>query len=165
MFELEQAVQDWCQQVAASGCGNAHRIAELKDHLHCEIERLQHQGLSAEQAFQTATKQLGQQPQLHAEYAKNHNTLAGLCQHESATDESGQTAEQHSKNSIAHAILFAAAMLASAILIDDTTAASISLFILLGLWWATQTLMPGPRLSAKVEWAFMRRLFSRSKNL
>ena len=48
MFDLEKEVHAWCASIHPSGWKRGARIAELKDHLFCEIERLSADGLTEE---------------------------------------------------------------------------------------------------------------------
>lgn len=38
MFDLNQAVNEWCNKVVAYDISHADRIDELKDHMYCLIE-------------------------------------------------------------------------------------------------------------------------------
>lgn len=71
MFNLEKEIDKYCKSILTNGNDTDSKIAELKDHIYCEIERLQINGLSIEQAFLQATLQLGNVDELKNENAKN----------------------------------------------------------------------------------------------
>lgn len=73
MFELDRAARAWCRAIHTNWWKRKERIAELEDHLYCEIEQLQEEGLSEEQAFLAATKRLGKAEELMKEHSKNNN--------------------------------------------------------------------------------------------
>lgn len=136
MFNLDQAVEQWSRSIDLRGCGRQDHLEELQDHLYCEINRLQEQGLSPELAFLKATQQLGNLRDLSAEYAKNKSLLELLC---------------------------AAAILATPLLVSDGNEAGTLLFlVLVPLWFATYILLPGIRHQASCEWQAMQRLLGRS---
>ena len=61
MFDLDKAVDEWGKSQQARHClrrRNADTVEELKDHLLCEVERLQQEGLAAEEAFRQAARQM-----------------------------------------------------------------------------------------------------------
>jgi len=70
-FQLDKAVNDWCAD-AGAGRADGDAVAELRDHLYCEIERLRGDGLSDRDAFLAATTQLGDAGRLSAEFSKNN---------------------------------------------------------------------------------------------
>ena len=78
MFHLEKQIDDWCKTVTTGQAG-ADAAAELKDHLYCEIEKLRQQGLSDQDAFDAATRQLGDVGKLIAEFSKNLGYRRALC--------------------------------------------------------------------------------------
>ncbi len=79
MFDLEREVAAWSEAVHAGPCRRAGSVAELADHLYCEIERARAEGLADEQAFAAAVAKLGNGPELAAEHAKNRSLLASGC--------------------------------------------------------------------------------------
>ena len=78
MFNLETAVDEWCQGIGNSQGESSELKEELKDHLYCEIEALLEEGLSDQQAFSLATKKLGQPDALLDEYSKNRNIFSNF---------------------------------------------------------------------------------------
>jgi hypothetical protein len=81
MFDLDREIDSWCRAIRLKAGKRASSIAELKDHLYCEVERLSDEDLSAEQAFLAATERIGNLEELRLEYSKNRNlgsTLSDL---------------------------------------------------------------------------------------
>lgn len=70
-FELDKEVDRWCRSVLKEVAGNEDAIAELKDHLYCEIDALRILGMPDQQAFIRATERMGSVEELMAEYSKN----------------------------------------------------------------------------------------------
>ena len=71
MFDLEKEVDEWVNQSVGSGCFNKDVASEVKDHLYCEIEQNQMQGLSEQSAFWAATRRMGLSEDLKTEFSKN----------------------------------------------------------------------------------------------
>lgn len=69
-FDVEQAVKKHLAAIAATGSLMPEDSRELASHLGDSVEQLMLQGLSGEEAFLVATKRLGTERQLAAEYAK-----------------------------------------------------------------------------------------------
>jgi hypothetical protein len=78
MFDLDKEIDAWCRSVHSNGWKRASSIAELKDHLSCEIERVSAEGVSEKQAFLAATERLGSVEELRLEYSKNRNLMSTL---------------------------------------------------------------------------------------
>ena len=156
IFNLEQAVDQWCSEVIKSA-GTPGKKDELKDHLYSDIERLQDEGLTQEAAFKSAIERLGEANSLAGEYAKNHNLLNKICVFEntilnannnSATGENSMHVS--SKIIITQSILWAAAILACAIILADTEQANQVLFLVLTPLAIVSTLSLGAK-SNKAE--------------
>jgi len=60
MFQLDEEVRAWCSSILPDDCVQDERLEELEDHLYSEIERLQAEGASQQQAFVAATEKLGE---------------------------------------------------------------------------------------------------------
>ncbi len=59
MFDLDREVGTWVRRAYAGRCRErAASAAELEDHLRCEIERLEGEGLQREEAFRRAAAKL-----------------------------------------------------------------------------------------------------------
>ena len=105
MFDLEKEVAAWSAGVDAGRCRQAASVAELSDHLYCEIERAREDGLSDEQAFRAAVAKLGRADDLTTEHAKGRSVLGRLCAAAARYDDAhGESRELL----LAHAILWAA---------------------------------------------------------
>ncbi|HET9273191.1 MAG TPA: permease prefix domain 1-containing protein [Methyloceanibacter sp.] len=109
MFDLDKEIANWSAAVHAGRCRSEASVAELRDHLYCEIERARAEGLTEEQAFSAAVAKLGSAPELAAENAKNRSLLAAVCAAERPRGPQG-------KFLMAHGIVWAAVMIGSALL-------------------------------------------------
>ena len=76
MFNLNKAIEEWCQSVHTNTWDSDSKMEELRDHVHCEVERLMRNGLSDEQAFQQATDRIGDANALRIEHSKNRAPMA-----------------------------------------------------------------------------------------
>lgn len=72
MFNLDQAIADWCRQLAAAGITAVEVLDELESHLRDEIERQLTAGTEPQRAFEIAAQQLGRVELLKTEFAKIH---------------------------------------------------------------------------------------------
>ena len=70
MFDLEQAIADWRQQMLAADIKSPVPLDELETHLRDEIEQQAKAGLSEEEALKAAVKNLGPAPMLQPEFKK-----------------------------------------------------------------------------------------------
>lgn len=151
MFDLEKEVQTWSEAVHAERCHPAGSVAELADHLHCEIDRLRAtpsgNPLSDEQAFRAAVARLGATPALAAENAKNRSLLETGCavaRDERAPSVTGR-AGTHRRLLLAHAVLWASLMIGASLLMSKTSmATAFSLLLILALgpaWWASDRIV------------------------
>jgi hypothetical protein len=70
MFDLEQAISDWRRQVAAGGIQAPEVLDELESHLRDDVEQQVRSGLGVQQAFEAATRRIGQATVLQAEFDK-----------------------------------------------------------------------------------------------
>jgi hypothetical protein len=70
MFDLEQSVAKWRQQMLAAGIKSPVPLEELESHLREEFERQKQSGLRAQQAFEIAVGKIGQAPELKREFKK-----------------------------------------------------------------------------------------------
>jgi hypothetical protein len=78
MFDLDQAVHGYCSSVSTSWFRRSAQIAELEDHLYCEIEQLVIGGASPERAFAQATSKLGETADLQREFGKNRRRFSSV---------------------------------------------------------------------------------------
>ena len=70
MFDLEQSIAQWRQQLLAAGIKAPVPLEELEAHLREEIERQIRSGTNAQSAFDAAARQIGQAGELKAEFSK-----------------------------------------------------------------------------------------------
>jgi hypothetical protein len=70
MFSFDQAITEWRRQMAADGFKTPEALNELEAHLRDAVEHQVRLGLSAEQAFERAVRQLGNANTLKSEFAK-----------------------------------------------------------------------------------------------
>jgi hypothetical protein len=80
MFELERAIADWRQQMAASGVKSSEILNELESHLRDEIARQMQAGVAARQAFENAVQSIGSAHALKEEFAKVSGRPSKLLQ-------------------------------------------------------------------------------------
>jgi hypothetical protein len=144
MFDLEREVAAWSAALHADRCGSAAAVAEVVDHLYCEIDRARSEGLSDEQAFRAAVSRLGARTELAGEAAKNRSLLARGCAAAMRYDRSVASAEQRWLF-MAHALLWAALMLGTSLIISKS-ATSRTLGVMLtgaltSAWWVSQQIL------------------------
>ncbi len=70
MFDLEESISDWRRQMLAAGIKTPAPLEELEIHLREDIAQQMQSGLSAPQAFETATNKVGHAPELNMEFKK-----------------------------------------------------------------------------------------------
>jgi hypothetical protein len=140
MFDLNREVEAWSAAVYAERCQPAASVAELSDHLYCEIDLGRAAGLSDEEAFRTAVARLGSVSELSAENAKNRSAFGAACA--VAAKLEGPFSRQHRGLLLAHALLWATLMIASAAVLKKTEITGWMLVaILIPLWWASEQLL------------------------
>ena len=69
-FDLNEAIRRWQQNLGASPALSADNVEELASHLRASVQKLQADGLSEEEAFQAATRRLGERGALEREFGK-----------------------------------------------------------------------------------------------
>jgi len=74
MFDLEQAITEWRQQMGAAGIKTPVPLEELESHLREDVEQEMRSGLTAEAAFETAVQRVGQPDVLKSEFKKADKT-------------------------------------------------------------------------------------------
>jgi hypothetical protein len=77
MFNLEQSIVDWRQQMLAAGIKTPVPLEELEIHLREEIERQMKSGLNEQKAFKISVQQLGQSENIEIEFKKIERTFTG----------------------------------------------------------------------------------------
>ena len=71
MFNLEQSITEWRQQMLAAGIKTPVPLEELEIHLREEIEQQMKSGLSGQEAFEISIRQIGQPKRLNNEFEKS----------------------------------------------------------------------------------------------
>lgn len=144
MFDLDREIATWSAAVHAERCQPADSVAELSDHLYCEIDRARATGLSEEEAFHAAIARLGSTPELSAEHAKNRSALGSACRVAARLDGPGFNSE-HRRLLLSHAMIWAALIIASALVLKKSTSTELSAWLLTGmfvpLWLASDRIL------------------------
>ena len=70
MFNLESKIDDWRKKVSQAGSIEKWKIDELADHLYCDIQELERQGHSPEDAYKISIKKIGTPKMLLNEFDK-----------------------------------------------------------------------------------------------
>jgi len=73
MFDLEQAIADWRQQMLAAGIKSPAPLEELEIHLREEIEQQMFSGANKQGAFENAVARIGRTNSLQQEFQKINN--------------------------------------------------------------------------------------------
>lgn len=171
MFNLDQAIAEWCAQVVNPKAGAEGHYEELQDHFYCMVEQLQTQGHSEQAAFERARNMLGEPQSLRREFSKNHSWKQSLCnvlnEHmRQRHPEEIKMKESYVRISIVNAVLWAAAMIATGLVLRGNEAAKDVLMILVVLSTASilslqQVMHKSVKESACSEWRWMMRQVKR----
>ena len=171
MFNLEIAVDEWCQGIGNPQGESAELKEELKDHLYCEIEALLGEGLTDQQAFSLAKKKLGQPDALLEEYSKNRTVFSRMCNStETTLSEYSQqrshvmSYKQSSKRIMGQSFLWAAAMLSSALLFGESEQYFMYLLLLVILTTTSIAMDPAYKEVLRIERRYVCRLLGIGKN-
>ena len=78
MFNLEQSIAEWRQQMLAAGIQTPVPLEELESHLREEIERQMKTGLNPQDAFTSAVQKLGPAHTVQNEFMKVDKTRNAL---------------------------------------------------------------------------------------
>lgn len=157
MFQLDHEIKSWCASVVLSRYGNRTRMAELEDHLYCEINALAEQGIAEQEAFLIATKKMGNSDDLSTEYAKNHGLLLTLFGNKKGELE---TDKKPAIKPIIHALIFAALMIISALLMSGSEYKDTVTNSLILIWWISFSIT---HRTMKTDCAYFRRLIRIAK--
>jgi hypothetical protein len=84
MFNLEQSIAEWRQQMLAAGIKTPVPLEELEIHLREEIEQQMKSGLSGQDAFNSTVQKIGEAGLLKAEFKKAGGLLDWLGENKSA---------------------------------------------------------------------------------
>ena len=74
MFNLEQSIAEWRQQMLAAGFKTPVPLEELETHLCEEVGRQMKSGLSEQNAFEISVRRIGRPEILESEFKKNEST-------------------------------------------------------------------------------------------
>jgi hypothetical protein len=144
LFELDREVTAWSEAVHADRCRGSASVDELRDHLYCEIDRARAEGLSDEQAFAAAVAKLGPATTLASEHAKNRSLLGTLCA-AAARLERGESSAQARSLLMAHAIVWASVMIATALMMKKSAGVQATewliLLILIPSWLGSEQIL------------------------
>jgi hypothetical protein len=78
MFNLNEAISKWRQQMVAAGIKSPEVLDELESHLRDGFEEQVGSGTTPEEAFETAARRIGQAGALRAEFSKLEATRPAL---------------------------------------------------------------------------------------
>ena len=70
MFNLEQSISDWRQQMRSAGVKNPEILDELESHLRDDVARRMEAGESKQRAFESAVQSIGEPSLLKHEFVK-----------------------------------------------------------------------------------------------
>ncbi len=144
MFELDRAIADWSADAQPEGCRNPARMAELEDHLRCEIERGREAGLSDEAAFHAAVRRVGTARALAAEHRRARGPWARACAALMAAERAPRGAAAR-KLLLTNAFLWASLMVAAAFVLrhesKPSTFAWLITGVILPLSWGSDHLL------------------------
>lgn len=157
MFQLEREVRAWCASILPGDFAQDENLAELADHLTSAIEDLQETGLTEEQAFATATRRMGETKMLMTEYSKNRSFVSRLCELDRKLSGTGTITDPKLRKLanrliLGHAVLWAAALIAATVLLEDAeNAHTWSTLVMVPLWFASFLLITGSFRSLRRE--------------
>ena len=70
MFDLDQAIADWRQQMLAAGIKTPVPLDELESHLRDDVEQQMKSGTNPQQAFENSVQRIGHADELKGEFKK-----------------------------------------------------------------------------------------------
>lgn len=125
MFDLKREVDAWSEKAYAGPCrGKAATLDELKDHLHCEIERLEAAGKTREEAFRIATEKLGESTRVAS---------------------GSRNGRSRNPGKLVNALIWAAVMIATSIVLVKSGARDsgsyLLIFVLIPAWYVSDLLL------------------------
>ena len=75
MFNLENKIVEWRQQMLTAGIRTPVPLEELESHLRDEIERQMKSGMNEQKAFAISVRQIGRPKALNSEFKKGDRTF------------------------------------------------------------------------------------------
>lgn len=158
MFDLDNAVENWCNKVVSHNIWDADKIDELKDHLYCIIEQDVNSGTDEKLAFEKATSDLGY-PEAEIKVSSGRaKIIQRICR---VLNKIEGNSSSDSPLVLGHAIIWASVMLAMALVVDDKDTNGAVLMILTLGWFASFMTLDGTKASAKKEWTCLKRFVER----
>ena len=145
-FDLDAAIQAWADLAIKEHCVDTQHVDELKDHLYCEVESRVAAGMSSEVAFSCAVDNLRQHPLLDAKYKSKSRLFNKLIELEC-----GKTASpgeyRRGRLLVTQSLLWAAAMLGTAILVGDhPNAGHVTILVMVPLAMLSILTLPKARI-------------------
>jgi hypothetical protein len=107
MFDIEKSFAEWRMQMLAAGVKSPVPLVELETHLREDVEMEMLAGANAERAFERATRKIGLAGEISDEFDKTSGNAARAT---------NRNTFMHKRYLIANAVLWAAAILASAVI-------------------------------------------------
>ena len=158
MFDLDNAVENWCNKVVSHNIWDADKIDELKDHLYFIIEQDVNSGTNEQLAFEKATSELGYPEAEMKTSSDRAKVIHRICR---VLNKIEGNSSSDSPLVLGHAIIWASVMLAMALVVDDKDTNGAVLMILTLGWFASFLTLDGTKASAKKEWACLKRFVER----
>ena len=161
---LQQQIDAWCRQLQAQPGVSSDYVEEIKDHLYSHVLQQVESGVTPADALAIATHQLGDPQSIGQEFFKNRSLLYRVFskQIHSAQGVCMKTQGKDKFTMIAHALLFAAAILVSSFILKDTDHGQTILWVMLSLWFSTSLLFESVREQLRCEWRFIKRVFGQA---
>jgi hypothetical protein len=169
MFDLEKAVDEWCNDVGASRLP-PDAIAELKDHVYCAVDKLREQGRSEQDAFLEVTNGMGDRKALRAEFAKNSRAWCVLCRRADQISSATPSGRSETMSALKPAVVmllqsfvWAAVIIVVARTLDGTDYKGEVIGYLTAGWavsWLLPLVLTDFRKAMQAECAFLRRVFN-----
>ncbi len=161
-MSMTHQIDIWCEELKSQPGVSGDYVEEIKDHLYSHVLREMELGVEPLEALEKATQQLGSQKELGQEFFKNRSVLYRLFFSKQTQNQKGACMKDSRRDKftpIAHAIMFAVAILASSWLLKDTDHGQTMLYLMLCLWLGTSVLIESVREQLRCEWRFIKRLF------
>ena len=152
MFQLKTEIDKWCKTAGARL--STETVTELRDHLTSDIETLQAQGLSEQEAFSAATKRIGSPEALTAEFSRNCGAVL-------SDRRESMSPKKMSAIMIAQSLIWAVLMIVVAAKLRGTgIGTQVTMFLFFGWLMSWMISMAGfnYRKAAACEYAFIKRV-------
>ncbi|MCB9764575.1 MAG: hypothetical protein H6741_33980 [Alphaproteobacteria bacterium] len=141
MFRLDDAIKARVDAALPEGCAREDQRAELEDHLHSEVEQLMAQGMSPQDAFADAARRLGAPEALKAQLSHHRSLWGRICAFDRRISGGSGGAQ---RLQVGNGILWAAAILATALVVRDAeVTATLLTVVMVPLWFASTLVVRG----------------------